>query len=110
MFSQKIKASILLEATDLNKYTIKFQENQRLQNKGKTAFCTQYGHFKYQVMLFRLSNTLPSFQNYINKILAKKLDIFLIVYQDDILIYTEDLGQGYVKAVSVDFIKIKFVF
>ena len=52
-------------------------------------------------MPFRLSNAPASFQGYINKILAEKLDI---------LIYTEDLGQGHVKAVSVDFIRTKFVF
>ena len=37
-------------------------------------------------MLFELSNTPSSFQGYINKILAKKLDVFVIVYLDDILI------------------------
>ena len=58
----------------------------------KMAFRTWYDHFEYQVMLFRLSNASASFQYYINKILAKKLDIFVIVYLDNILIYTEDLG------------------
>ena len=58
----------------------------------KTAFRTQYRHLKYQVMLFGLSNTLTIFQGYINKILAEKLDVFVIVYLDNILIYTEDLG------------------
>ena len=43
-------------------------------------------------MFFGLSNTLASFQGYINKILAKKLDIFVIVYLDNIFIYTEDPG------------------
>ena len=44
-------------------------------------------------MLFGLSNALATFQEYINKILAEKLDIFVIVYLDDILIYTENLRQ-----------------
>ena len=48
---------------------------------------------------FGLSNAPASFQGYINKILVEKLDIFVIVYLDDILIYTEDQGQGHVKAV-----------
>ena len=61
-------------------------------------------------MLFGLSNAPASFQDYINKILVKKLDIFVIVYQDNILIYTENLGQGHVETVSVDFIRMKFVF
>ena len=50
-------------------------------------------------MPFGLSNAPVSFQGYINKILAEKLDVFVIVYLDDILIYTEDKGQGYVEAV-----------
>ena len=50
-------------------------------------------------MSFGLSNAPASFQGYINKILMEKLDIFVIVYLNDILIYTEDPGQGYVKAV-----------
>ena len=66
----------------------------------KTAFRTQYGHFKYQVMLFGLTNAPGSFQGYINKILAEKLDIFVIVYLDDIFIYTKDLGKAHVKAVQ----------
>ena len=39
-------------------------------------------------MPFGLFNALIIFQRYIIKILAKKLDIFVIVYLDDILIYT----------------------
>ena len=43
-------------------------------------------------MLFGLSNALITFQKYVNKILAEKLDIFVIIYLNDILIYTEDLS------------------
>ena len=50
-------------------------------------------------MSFGLSNIPASFQGYINKILTEKLDIFVIVYLDDILIYTEDPCQGHVEAV-----------
>ena len=48
---------------------------------------------------FGLSHTPVSFQGYINKILAKKLDIFVIVYFDDIFIYTKDLGQAHFDVV-----------
>ena len=65
----------------------------------KTAFRIQYGHFEYQIMPFGLSNAPATFQGYINKILAEKLDIFVIVYLDDILIYTGDLEQLHVEAV-----------
>ncbi len=50
-------------------------------------------------MPFSLSNAPASFQGYINKILAEKLDFFVVMYLDDILIYTEDPGQPHIKAV-----------
>ena len=50
-------------------------------------------------MLFGLSNASISFQDYVNKILAKKLNIFIVVYLDNILIYTKDSDQPYVEAV-----------
>ena len=53
------------------------------------AFKTRYSHFEYQVMLFELTNALATFQSYINKILAEKLHIFVIIYLNNILIYTK---------------------
>ena len=50
-------------------------------------------------MLLRLSNASASFQDYINKILAKKLNIFVIVYLDDIFIYTKDPSQAHINAI-----------
>ena len=41
-------------------------------------------------MFFGLSNAPASFQGYVNKILAEKLDIFVIIYLDNILIYIKD--------------------
>ena len=50
-------------------------------------------------MSFGLTNAPVSFQRYINKIFAEKLDIFVIVYLDDIFTYTDDDGKGHVVAV-----------
>ena len=50
-------------------------------------------------MPFSLTNISVSFQRYINKIFTEKLDIFVIIYLDDILIYTKDDGDGQVLAV-----------
>ena len=50
-------------------------------------------------MPFGLTNAPKSFSSYVNKILAKKLNIFVIVYLDDILIHIKDPGKTYVKAV-----------
>ncbi len=64
-----------------------------------TAFKTHYSYFEYQVMSFGLTNAPATFQNYINKILVEKLDVFVIVYLDDIFIYTENKEEGYIEAV-----------
>ena len=47
-------------------------------------------------MPFGLFNALASFQDYINKTFAKKLDIIVILYLDNILVYTKDPGPPYV--------------
>ena len=65
----------------------------------QTAFRIWYSYFKYQVMLFGLFNASATFQEYVNMILAEKLDIFVIIYLDDMLIYTENQRQPYVEAV-----------
>lgn len=64
------------------------------------AFQTWYGHFKYQVMFFGLFSILITFQSYVNKILAEKFNIFIIVYLDNILIPTKDLSKSYVNAMQ----------
>ena len=51
-------------------------------------------------MPFGLTNILASFQGYINKILAEKLDIFVIMYLDNILIYTDINRDGHFAAVQ----------
>ena len=71
----------------------------RERDKWKTAFKTWYGYLKYQVMLFGLINVPASFQGFINKIHLEKLDIFVIVYLDNILIFTDDDRDGHVAAI-----------
>ncbi len=66
----------------------------------KTAVRTRYSHFEYHVMPFGLTTTPVTFQGYINKILAEKLNVFVIVYLDNILIYTENEGEEHVQAVQ----------
>ena len=68
-------------------------------DKWKIAFQTWYSHFEYQIIPFDLINVPGSFQSHVNKIQAEKLDIFVIVYLDNILIYTKDPGKVYIKAV-----------
>ena len=54
----------------------------------KTAFRTQYGHFEYMVMPFGLANAPATFQAYINWALAGLVDVFCVIYLDNILIYS----------------------
>ena len=51
-------------------------------------------------MPFRLTNVPAIFQDYINKILAEKLNIFGIVYLNDIFIYIKNEQKEYVEAVQ----------
>ena len=68
-------------------------------NKWKIVFQIRYGYFKYQVIPLGFFNAPATFQGYINKILVEKLDIFIIVYLNNILIYIKDLVQPYVETV-----------
>nr|GEU66527.1 hypothetical protein [Tanacetum cinerariifolium] len=52
-----------------------------------TTFRTQYGHFKFQVMLFGLTNAPDVFMDLMNRLCKPYLDKFMIVFIDDILIY-----------------------
>ncbi|KAI1869633.1 uncharacterized protein JN550_005614 [Neoarthrinium moseri] len=59
----------------------------------KTAFRTKYGHYEYLVMPFGLTNAPASFQSMINHVLREYLDKFVVVYLDDILIFSKTLGE-----------------
>jgi transposase InsO family protein len=59
----------------------------------KTAFRTKFGLFEYLVMPFGLTNAPASFQRMINTVLREYLDIFVVVYLDDILIFSETLEE-----------------
>ncbi|GJY99929.1 putative reverse transcriptase domain-containing protein [Tanacetum coccineum] len=55
-----------------------------------TVFRTRYGHFEFQVMLFRLTNTPAVFMDLMNRVCKPYLDKFIIVFIDDILVYSKD--------------------
>ncbi len=60
-------------------------------DKWNTAFSTTTGHYEYLVMPFGLSNSPAVFQAYINDVFRDMLNRWVIVYIDDILIFSESL-------------------
>ena len=55
----------------------------------KTTFLTLYGHYEYVLIPLRLSNTLAVFMDLMKRVFKPYLDKFVVVFMDDILIYSK---------------------
>jgi hypothetical protein len=55
----------------------------------KTAFSTRYGLYEYLVMTFGLTNNLTHFMYLMNSVFMEELDKFVVVFIDDILVFSK---------------------
>ena len=62
-------------------------------NVPKTAFRTRYGHYEFLVKQFGLTNVPTTFIDLINRVFRPYVDQFVVVFIDDILVYSKDAKE-----------------
>ncbi|KAK1627340.1 hypothetical protein QYE76_001655 [Lolium multiflorum] len=102
--SQLAEEAKLSGATVFSKMDLRSGYHQikiRKEDIPKTAFTTRYGLYEYTVMSFGLTNAPATFMRLMNSVFMEYLDKFVVVYIDDILIYskTEDEHDEHLRLV-----------
>lgn len=80
--------------------SLKFIFGMNITNEGrkmmifpKMSFKTRYGHFEFFGMSFRLTNAPTTFIDLMNRTIKLCLDMFVVLFIDDILVYSRDIKE-----------------
>ena len=87
-FIDKLKGSIVFSKIDLR--SIYHQVCIKEEDIYKTTFHTRYEHYVFVAVPFGLPNALATFMCLMNNVLRPYLDMFVIIFTDDILIYAKN--------------------
>ena len=84
-----------IDYRQINKVTVKNKYPLRVKEVDvpKTAFRTQYGHYEFLVMSFGFTNALAAFMDLMTRVFRPYVDQFVVVFIDDILVYSKDAQE-----------------
>jgi len=80
----------------------------RKNDEWKTTFYTCYDQFKYQMMLFELTNASAIFQFYVNHALKSFMNICCVIYLNDVLVYSEMKEQHWEHVCKILHVLLKY--
>ena len=103
LFDQLAKANVFSKIDLRSGY---HQINIRPEDVPKTAFSTRYGLYEYLVMSFGLTNAPTHFMYLMNLVFMPELDKFVVVFIDDILVYSEN-AQDHEKHLQIVLIRLR---
>jgi uncharacterized membrane protein len=90
LFDQLAGAQVF---SKIDLHSIYHQIKIRAEDIPKTAFSTRYGLYEYLVMSFGLTNALAHFMYLINSVFMPVMDMFVVVFIDDILVYLKSTEE-----------------